>query len=406
MEGDIGFSFQGSEQFAVMPTPSGIFLPKVTFGLAILYLPWFLIAMLITRITGNTMDAYSEIFAWSGYVGSLIYILIGLWFLRKSLLKFFNEWAVSFTLAALMLATNLTYYTLSWNLMSHGYLFFLFCLLIWFSIRWHETRKWSILDLIALVLGLATLIRPTELVTILFPILFGVTSFSEWKMKLFVVLNYRWKLILTFSIFILPLFLQMLYWKIYAGIWLFYSYGSNEHFFFQEPEILNVLLSFRNGLLPYSPILIFAFIGFWYLWKNKKSIFFSVFITFFVALFVISSWWCWWFGGSYGMRALVQYYAILAFPFAACVQYLFLRFNILKLTFVLLLLLCTAHNYVNIQLFKIAVLHWDSMTRKSYFMTQFKLKYTNEEIEMLRKSFKSPDYENSHHKRTGEKWYE
>ena len=35
-----------------------------------------------------------------------------------------------------------------------------------------------------------------------------------------------------------------------------------------------------------------------------------------LALYIFSSWWCWWFGGAFGYRSLVEFYALLAFPFA------------------------------------------------------------------------------------------
>lgn len=406
IHGDLGFQFEGAEQYWLMPTPSGNPVPKVTFGLAMLYLPWFLLAMIISSISGAPINAYSEIFAWSSYYGSIIYVLIGLWFLRKSLLNFFSEKAVAFTLVSTLLATNLLFYTLGWNLMSHGYLFFLYSILIWQCIKWNINKDFKSLSAIALLIGISILIRPTECIIVLVPLLWGVANFKDFLTKLNLIFSYRLKLIFPVFLLVLPFLLQMLYWKTYAGTWLFFSYGEEERFFWSQPEILNVLLSFRNGLIPYSLVLIFLVPGLIVLFNKYRPLFYVVLVTFSIALYVISSWWCWWFGGSFGMRALVQYYPLLAIPLAAFFELVLNKSRIVTILICTFVLFFVSHTISNAMLFKGGILHWDSMTRKAYFYLQFKHKFSSQEMELYQKMLKTPDYETAHYKRNGEKWYE
>ena len=52
---------------------------------------------------------------------------------------------------------------------------------------------------------------------------------------------------------------QMIYWNEMTGHWLYFSYGSDERFFFGDPAIIKGLFSYRKGLFIYTPLLLFAF---------------------------------------------------------------------------------------------------------------------------------------------------
>ncbi len=71
-------------------------------------------------------------------------------------------------------------------------------------------------------------------------------------------------------LFMLPIFPQLLYWKLVSGNWLFYSYG-NEGFDFLHPHIFDGLFCFKNGWLSYTPIMLFGLIGIVLMHKKKKK---------------------------------------------------------------------------------------------------------------------------------------
>jgi len=77
-----------------------------------------------------------------------------------------------------------------------------------------------------------------------------------------------------------------------------------------------VLGHLENGLFLYSPLVVLAFGGMLYLaWRRQLSghIFLIVLAA---ATYIFASWWDWNFGGAFGHRCFVEYYAILALPFA------------------------------------------------------------------------------------------
>jgi hypothetical protein len=69
--------------------------------------------------------------------------------------------------------------------------------------------------------------------------------------------------------------------------------------------------------------MIFALIGFIPMVLKHRKIFLAIFIFFLANLLFVASWPTWWYGGSFGQRALMESYMILAFPLAAFLQWIF-----------------------------------------------------------------------------------
>jgi hypothetical protein len=76
-----------------------------------------------------------------------------------------------------------------------------------------------------------------------------------------------------------------------------------------------VWFSFNNGLFTYSPLLLLAVIGIVLMIKNKKREGYFYGGLFLLISYIFASWWCWWYGCSFGSRSFIEYYAILIVPF-------------------------------------------------------------------------------------------
>ena len=63
--------------------------------------------------------------------------------------------------------------------------------------------------------------------------------------------------------------------------------------------------------------MILTLVGIPLLYKTYKQFFASVAVTFILAVYVMFSFWCWWYGGSFGCRPIIEYYGLLAIPMAA-----------------------------------------------------------------------------------------
>jgi hypothetical protein len=119
-----------------------------------------------------------------------------------------------------------------------------------------------------------------------------------------------------------------------------------------------------------------AFLGLFLL--KDKSLKFSFLIYFILGLYVVASWWCWWYGGSYGMRALVDFYPIFGFSIAWIVQKVSVS-NIGKSLAIFLLLLFTSWNMWNTVQYQYSVIHHDAMTWEARKYIWNKLHLSEEE---------------------------
>lgn len=393
---DLGFHFQHT--YWLVETPIGEHVPKVTMGLSYLYLPFFVIANNIAFAFDYEGLGYSAPYAWCIHLGSIFYVVWGLWYQRKILILFFNEWITSLVILLILFGTNLFFYTFKESEMAHSYLFFLFSAFLYHTIKWHSTNKNKYLYYLSFVAGLITIIRPTEGLVLLFPLLYNVTSFTALKQNLSKLFSLKWKLIFVVVLFMLPIIPQMIYWKIYTGQLLFFSYGSSEGFFFGDPKFYSVLFGWRKGWFVYTPLMIFSIIGLIMMYKKWKGFFVPLAIYLLVNIYLICSWWDWGFGGAFGMRALVQTYAFLTIPLAFFLKWLFsvskawLKISLSTVCFALFGFFI-ANNLFQTWLLKNSLMHWDSMTKEAYFYTFLRKNYTNEDRVYLETLFKNPNYE-------------
>ena len=86
--------------------------------------------------------------------GSLVYSLIGIYFLRKVLLKFFNEKVSTSVLILVVLGTNYYHIAGFSYTMSHNYIFTLYAVLLYCVVCWHEKPKIRFIVWAAVTAGL------------------------------------------------------------------------------------------------------------------------------------------------------------------------------------------------------------------------------------------------------------
>ena len=387
---DLNFTF--SNKYWLIPAENGNKVPKVTMGLALLNTPFFLIADVWAKYSQYERDGYSLPYSACIRTGALLYFFLGMLFLSKALMRFFSELTVAITCALLFLGTNLLYYTLGQAEYPHSYLFALFSIIIYLSIRWHENGKAKHILLIGLFGGLCTLIRPTAGFILLMPLLYGVTNGASLKEQIWFLWKEKVKILASIALFALVLTPQLLFWKTQTGNWLFFSYGSDERFFFGSPKIIEFLFSFRKGWLLYTPTMLFSVLGLLVLKEAARSFQVLTTIILVLTIYVFSSWWSWWFGGSFGMRSMVHYYSILAFPLAAWIGFCFERnlTTILCLGMSAMFLVLNLHQTLQ---YKRNMIHWDGMTKKAYWFSLTHPKFSKDDWPTFESYLDSPDYE-------------
>jgi hypothetical protein len=293
-------------------------------GMAMLYAPFFAVAHLLAEPLGFPADGFSPPYQVAVTLGCLAIAWLGLLVLRAVLLRFFDDRWTAVLLLLIGLGTNWFQLT-AWDgtLLSHSALFTLYALLLFTTIHWHERPTRMMALGIGVVLGLITLVRPSELVAVSIPVLWGVAGPDAQRSKWRMVRAHVPHLVMAAIAFALVVAPQLLYWRLTAGQWLFYSYvNPGEGLDLATPHLRPFLISFRKGWFVYTPLMMFAILGLATLRKRLPQAFWSVLIFLVVDVWIVSSWSCWWYaGGSFSARAMVPAYPVLALPLGTFLQW-------------------------------------------------------------------------------------
>ncbi|MBL7925349.1 MAG: hypothetical protein JNK61_00440 [Bacteroidia bacterium] len=335
---------------------------KMTMGWAIMYLPAFIVADTYMKVVQPNRTGFETPYHLAIALFTLLYAVMALCILRMVLLSFFDESVTALTLLIVALTTNVTCYVTVEGGSVHMLNFCLACALIYYTIQWHRRPLYKYMVAIGFTIAILALIRPTNLIWILFPLLYNVTDLKSFaqKIKHLVLQQRHWiTLVVCCMLIVLP---QVLYWHQQTGKWIYYSY-TDEGFFWLSPKLYQILFSFRKGWFIYTPVMFLAVMGLTLMPRRLNNLFVPVTVVFFLALYITACWWCWWYGGSYGMRPLIDFYPLLALPLA-CILQQALQVN--RKFLLLLLMVLTVWNLYTTYQYKRNVLHYDSMTAKAY----------------------------------------
>jgi hypothetical protein len=360
------------DKFWPQGTPTGKFAIKTTMGLSFLYAPFFFIAHPAAQMLGYEANGYSPPYKFALTMSCLFYLAFGLVYLRRVLLHFFEDSVVAITLIAVVLGTNLLHYSTAEATMPHSYNFALFSVFLYLSMKWHECQNFKYSFLLGMTAGLIALIRPTNVLVLILFALWNVSDAGSLKDRIWLFLK-QYHLVLVMALAFIAVWVpQMIYWKYISGSYWFYSYGT-ERFFFNNPHIFKGLLGFRKGWLLYTPMMALALIGIGVMFKRLKGLFYPILIFTILNIYVILSWWSWWYGGGFGQRSFIESYAILAIPLAVFVSWMFGKGTAAKMISAAVLLMLIALNIFQTKQYQRAILHWDGMTAKAYWSIFLKL---------------------------------
>jgi hypothetical protein len=335
------------------------FVSKYPVGIAVLLLPFFVIAHLTALALNLPATGYSFIYQHTVGVAGVFYLLFGAYYLSKALSKYFKHNAVFLTIVALIFGTNLFHYATYESLMSHIFSFFLVSVFLYILLIWQERPNIKSSLKLGFLAGLIFLARNLNIIILLLLI-----PYINRK-------NVRF-LFLSFLILLLTILPQLLYWQYAAGEMFYYSYPG-ESFNFLDPRIKGFLLSYRRGLLFWSPIFLFTIFGLYKLKSKIGSLMHSIFLVLGVYIFFASSWGQWAYGSGFGNRALIDIYPLLSFMMANFYEKIYQLKNIKNLVFLLTALFIML-NITNMIKYWNGILPPDHITLDLYLKNLFKLK--------------------------------
>ena len=343
---------------------------KTTCGIAILWSPFFLLTHAIATVFHLQPDGFSDFYAKMTILPAVFYLVLGLFFLKKFLEKYQDRVITYFTIILIFLGTNLYYYSIKEGLMSHDTLFCLIAMLLFFLKKFLDNGKKPFLLFVAIsvITSFIVLIRPTGIVVLLFFLFLDTHSLKEAWNRLLFFLRPRYSL--TFILIIILIYSpQFIYWHYLTGKFIYYSYPGEGFENWKFPMLIPLWFSPLNGLFLYNPLsLLFLAGGIVMIVKKIPS---GIFITsfFFLLSYIFSSWYSWYFGGGFGSRPFVDFYPLLAIPFAYCLDFIRKRKNLFIRTGIYFLILVSVYYnnrmmYLGSNTFPGSTWSWDDFLTK------------------------------------------
>lgn len=359
---------------------------KYPIGQAVQYSPFFAIAHLwASNSSKYEADGFSFPYQLLISLGSLLIAIIGLLYLRKILLEYFEEGATAITLLIIVFGTNYITYSAIGGAMTHNNLFTICTLIAYLTIRFYKAPNLAKALAIGGLIGLAALTRPTEIIMALIPIFWAVTPLNknERGLRFGFFREHFPKILMAILVCLAIGSIQLFYWKWATGNWFVYSY-QDQGFSWLHPHLKNGFFSYKAGWFTYSPVMVFSMIGFIALFKGWRKLFFGAFIYCLLHIYITFAWDIWWYGGSIGQRAMIQAYPILAFPIAAFMSRLSLRAAWLKASVALLIVLFTYLSlWFNHQAHHGGILQVSQMTNAYYWKTLGTYKKNRDYLKLL-----------------------
>lgn len=302
--------FTGNRKIPQIPSrnPNTGNLPaKYPIGSAILLTPPFLftdgILIVLQKLGVNvSVDGYNLIYQIAAALASLFFAFLGLLLIYNLAKKIFEPKVALLGTLGIWLATPLIYYITMEPLSSQSISFFAVSLFIylWYTSRHNrQLYQWIGLGIIG---GLMSIVRYQDSLFLILPIIDQIIAFRKFVLGL-----------LVFLLFVgLAISIQM-------GV-NNYFYGSPFNLgtydvglpYLTSPKIFYTLFSLQRGLLVWSPILIFAFIGLYWFIKKNKVVGILLTFTFTLQVYIVSSWADPSQGDSFGNRILINSSLIFA----------------------------------------------------------------------------------------------
>lgn len=350
---------------------NGQVIDKYFCGVAVLQTPFFLAGHVAAQLSGSAADGYSMPYMMAMSCGAIFYLALGLYALRNYLVLCGASLAqATFLVLLIFFGTNLFHYALIEPLMSHLYSFTCVSLFLLYGKKWIDNGKNRYGAAVALLLALIIVIRPVNGLVI------GWLFIEAGSIQLFfnrVLAFFRdWKLALsTVVVGVAILCIQFIIYYLQTGLFFVDAYGG-EGFHFLHPEIWKFLFSYKKGMFVYVPITLLALGGFYFLFQHDRKKALRMFLFLFIVVYVLSSWWMWYYGGSFGSRVMVEY---LPF-FALLLLYLLngIRQRPLKITLISVLIVFTLFCQFQTYQYRNELIHWSEMTKENYWEVFLQLK--------------------------------
>ncbi|MFT4754951.1 MAG: hypothetical protein ACI85Q_002515 [Salibacteraceae bacterium] len=295
-------------------------ITKFTSGIAILQLPFYGLGFIVDSIFSLEQTPFSKYYLVWVSLGSSFYLVLGLFYLKQTLALFYSEKTAMATSFLILLGTNLLYYTIDENLMSHLYSFTLCCIFSYNLLIYLKEGRNSSFVTFTIALAFAIWVRPTNALFAPLSIFIGLLLFPNEPKQLLPVFTIK-KILVAIVVLITVFIPQMVYWKYVFGHWVVWSYNGQAFTHILTPYFLEVWFSPQGGLFTYTPLILTSIFTGGYMIMKKNHQGWLVIGSFLMISYLCASWNTPFFGEcNFGKRPFIEFYLFLSLALAYLIQ--------------------------------------------------------------------------------------
>jgi hypothetical protein len=207
-------------------------------GEAVMIAPFFAVAHALTLWTNLSPDGFTLYYQHAAGLAGLVYIVIGLWFVRKLLRRHFSDGVADATVAALLAGTSLYHYATFDSAWSHAFSFALCAALFERMDAWSRDSSPRDAVVLGLIAGLMFLVRHTN---VMVPAALG--SMLAWREP-----SYRRAAPVSAAVAIACAVPQLWIYHAATGHWIISSYDEMG-FTWASPHVAEVLIGAQGPVL-------------------------------------------------------------------------------------------------------------------------------------------------------------
>jgi hypothetical protein len=330
VDGDLDFSNQIREHWETEWNPAllldrterGLVRNQYPIGLALTLFPSFLAAHAATKASALgggaplAPDGYSLLYQLAATATVMALGLASMAMIDSLVVRRFhvNPRAAAAAIVAYWIGTPFAYYFFREPLMVHVVSAFWVASILSVGLAMTDGVRWWHPLVLTLAISMALVCRPSNV--FIAPFLVYVAVELHRRRLLAGVIRFLPLAILG----LVPLFLQLLTWRLLSGHWV--NYGYRVSFHWSEPMFLQTLVSPRHGLFVWSPLLVLAAGGAaWATFRRgyiRDGLWLSLLLSGAILWYVNSAWEIWWFGDAFGARAFLELSFLFILGLALC----------------------------------------------------------------------------------------
>ncbi|MDP6373168.1 MAG: hypothetical protein QF463_00560 [Vicinamibacterales bacterium] len=296
-------------------TVTGYAVNQMSIGPALLWLPVFLLTCGLVAagtLLGSSVpvDGFAAPFQLSAGLAGIVYSTAGVYLLYRICAREFAPRPALWASLVAWLASPAIYYSLVSPTYSHALSMFTVALFVdvWRRTRGESgPRRYVVLGLLA---GLAALVRWQDVIIMLLPVGEAVAKRPTR------VTQAVGRLALMGGVSAVAFAPQMMAWRAMYGRFVLTPQGS-DFMRWTEPQIAAVLWSWNHGLFSWTPALLLAVGGLYWLHRHDRLLGWGSAVVVLIAVYINASVVDWWGGEAFGARRFVSYTVFFALGLTA-----------------------------------------------------------------------------------------